>query len=416
MKVLVINHCSTNKGDKAVLEFVLRELIENGVKDITVSANEPSCCNVDHLQGLANINVVPWGWNVSKAPDKRFATRVRYRLRREFFKLSYKVVRYMLNHNKHWHLLVRLCCAREYRPALQSADLVVSTGGHHVTSILAPDTVSPQTFEMATALLCGKKLHLWSQSIGPFTLIDDRNKLFIKNILSRAAQIFIRDILSFEEIGKLGLGKNNLVKTYESVFGLSRYIEPLASPLERPAILGISVYSAQSREALAYKEYIESIATVARHAISLGYKIVFFSMQVAGEVADDRPCINDILTMINNRDACTVFQDCDNMIDHINEVAKCRLFVGHKTHSIIFALLTGTPLLAIAYHPKARDFLTLFGLEQNCIDDSELGGEALVQMLDRIIAESLSIYEKEATKCQAFSSVVSSSFKNMLES
>lgn len=415
MKVLVINHCSTNKGDKAVLEFVLRELVENGVEDISVSANEPSCCKLDHLQGLASINVVPWGWDVSRAPDKRFATRVRYRLKREFFKLSYKVVRSMLNHNKPWRPVVRLCCATRYWGALKGADLVISTGGHHVTSILAPDTVSPQTFEMATALLCGKKLHLWSQSIGPFEFIDERNKLFIKKILSQATQIFIRDILSFKEIEKLGSGRDNLLKTYESVFGLSRYIEPLVPLSERPAVLGVSVYSAQSRGAQAYADYIESIATVSNYAITLGYRVLFFPMQVEGEVADDRPCIHDIQTLIDSRDACGVFQDSDNMIDHINEVAKCKLFVGHKTHSIIFALLTGTPLLAIAYHPKTRDFLKLFGLEQNCIDDNELGGEVLVQMLERIISESNSIYERELSESRKFSGIVSSSFKNMLE-
>ena len=41
MKVLVINQCSTNKGDRAVLFFVLRELARNGVDQITVSASNP---------------------------------------------------------------------------------------------------------------------------------------------------------------------------------------------------------------------------------------------------------------------------------------------------------------------------------------------------------------------------------------
>ena len=41
MKALVINQCSTNKGDRAVLFFVLRELSRNGIDQVTVSASNP---------------------------------------------------------------------------------------------------------------------------------------------------------------------------------------------------------------------------------------------------------------------------------------------------------------------------------------------------------------------------------------
>lgn len=38
MNVLVINQCSTNKGDRAVLYFVIRELFRNGANEVHVSA------------------------------------------------------------------------------------------------------------------------------------------------------------------------------------------------------------------------------------------------------------------------------------------------------------------------------------------------------------------------------------------
>jgi len=42
MRLLIINQNASNKGDRAVLLFMLRELVRNGIRELTVSTNFPS--------------------------------------------------------------------------------------------------------------------------------------------------------------------------------------------------------------------------------------------------------------------------------------------------------------------------------------------------------------------------------------
>lgn len=385
MNVFVINHCSTNKGDKAVLEFVVRQLIANGVDEISVSANEPACCSLDHFSG-AKLRCVPWGWNDTRRRDDGLVTRVAHRIRREFYPRSYAHVRSLLIRDRAPSYLP-FCCNASFWEALQAADLVISTGGHHITSILAPEAISPQTFEMALALLAGKKLVIWSQSIGPFVFEDDDNRRFIQKILHDAADVFIRDHRSLAEMERMALpGGRPPHQTFESVFGLGGAVEPFAPASSRPPVVGISIYSAQSRTPEENDAYVRTFRELIGHAVGQGFRVKFFPMQVKDEIADDRVTIREIVDGSEHRAACSVYENDHDMISHIKELSRCRVFIGHKTHSVIFSLISATPLVAIAYHPKTVDFMEQFGIRENCLEDSALNGAALIRCFDQVVA------------------------------
>lgn len=413
MNVLVINHCSTNKGDKAVLEFILQELAANGIRHVTVSANEPTCCPGVGTSGDLEVKFVPWGWNDEQNRKPGFLSRLQHKIRREFYPRSYAMVRRRLLGGSRPKFL-SLYCNRDFYKALLSADFVVSTGGHHVTSILAPQAISPQTFEMALALLADKPLYLWSQSIGPFEFQDEENHRFIREILLRATAIYVRDKRSLDELAQLDIQGTKIHKTYESVLGFGEQLGSLDKPSDRLPVVGISVYSAQTRSAEEHELYVASLCQIINHVTASGHRVTFFPMQLQGEVADDRPCIEAILETVRDRAQCSVYEEAASMREHIKEVAKCRFFIGHKTHSVIIALVTGTPLLAIAYHPKTADFMTQFELSENCMDDCHLDGSRLVEMFDRITSEMDVIGTKQLEKSAQFGEVVRRDFCEMI--
>lgn len=415
MKVLVINHCSTNKGDKAVLEFVLNELAANGIRHITVSANEPTCCHATTTEDRGEVRYVPWGWNGARNRSNGLIARLRNRLMREFYPRSYSIVRRNLLRGTKPTFLARLCNRKFWR-ALQSADIVVSTGGHHVTSILAPQAISPQTFEMGMALLAGKPLLLWSQSIGPFEFTDDENRLFIREILSQSTGIYIRDKRSFAEIERLGISNAKTKVTFESVLGFGGHLDNLNKPSEREPIVGIAVYSAQARTDQEQAAYVGALREIVDHVTYAGYRIQFFPMQLEGEVADDRPCIEAVLQTVRDRNLCSVYKDAPTMLEHIGDVGKCRFFIGHKTHSVIIALVTGTPLLAIAYHPKTYDFMDQFGLTEHCLDDDLLTGPRLIEMFDRLQMRADAVGEHQLAQSKLMGEIVRNDFRMMLGS
>lgn len=413
VNILIINHCSTNKGDKAVLEFITRELLVNGVNNITVSANMPEYCSRIVLPNNNEINVVPWAWNVSNGYLSGLLGKVVNKLRHVYYVNCYNVIKHcVMNGITLKHLTIY--CNRKFLKALHAADLVISTGGHHVTSILAPNATSPQIFEMALAILADKPLYLWSQSIGPFVFSNNRNRLFIQKLLSKSAAIYVRDGRSLDELKMLGVASSNIYTTYESVFGFSDELDGIDKPSNRLPVVGISVYSVIARSYEEYNRYINSLCKIINHATGLGYSIKFFPMQLQGELSDDRPCIQQIKNLVDAPEKCSVYADCNSMLEHIRAVAKCRIFIGHKTHSVIMALLTGTPLLAIAYHPKTADFMSQFELSDNCIDDRFLDGEILIDMFDKIRSNMDIISDKEIEKSRQYGEYVRRDFAEMI--
>lgn len=86
-------------------------------------------------------------------------------------------------------------------------------------------------------------------------------------------------------------------------------------------------------------------------------------------------------------------------------------FVGHKTHSTIFALATGTPLLAIAYHPKTIEFMRQFDMEQFVIDDKVMTGDKLISMFDELSSHLDEVGKAAVAKSKAFTEVILSQMK-----
>ena len=72
--------------------------------------------------------------------------------------------------------------------------------------------------------------------------------------------------------------------------------------------------------------------------------------------------IRSILEDVRFPQRCTVLDSDLDLAEHFAEVARCRAFVGHKTHSVLIALTVGTPVLALAYHPKTADFMKQYDL------------------------------------------------------
>ena len=413
MKVLVINQCSTNKGDRAVLYFVLRELARNGVDQITVSASNPQYWQDKPDFPDSAVRVIPWGWDISRRKDAKFFGKVTHRIKKVIFprQIHFLLVRDALIAGvRPWYL--QFFINKQYIQAIKQADLVISTGGHHLTTIIAKSIVTPQIFDMAVALLYGKPLLLWSQSIGTFNFKSPKSKQMVQKILSGAGHIYIRNEASTEQIQKLGVSLERVSKTRESVFGLYDVVKSRTTPSNRPKVMGVSVWTGNKQSREAWSNYIHCLSKLADYVIEAGYKIRFFPMEMQGS---DRPCIEDVINSVTKKENCEIVENFPGMVDHINAIAQCRIFVGHKTHSQIFSLVAGTPLLAIAYHKKTEDFMAQFGLEEYCIVDTQLSADKLIKIFNQINNNLDTISHKQKQMAKKMCEQVKADFTQMLE-
>jgi len=416
MNVLVINHFAPNKGDRAILYLILRELIRNGIESITVSARNhfPWVEKENHFGH--SVKFVPWGWCIPDSFNDINNTRLQaitLGIRSRFFyKVSYPAVRYMVNKGLRIGL-ERLLSNYKFWRALKRADVVVSTGGHHVTTLLARDAVSGQIYDLALTLLAGKEPVLWSQSLGPFEFSEPRNRDFVRNVLLGTHEIIVRDSQSKDELKKLNVPTENIRQTYDSVFGLNDVVDSYTMPSQREAVVGIAVYR-KSRSKQEHVNYIQSLAAIADYATKTGHAVRFFPMELKGFSVDDRGLIREIINSAKYGNRCEI-QDKDmETFEHILEVAKCRLFVGNKTHSVIFALTVGTPVLALAYHKKTEDFMEQYELSEFCIPDVELSAKSLIGTFQKLRDSADTVGQKQFEKSQEIGENVRRDFRDML--
>ena len=100
-----------------------------------------------------------------------------------------KLIDSILNNN-HKKMALSLC-NKQFLKAIKGADLIISTGGHHITTWLSKTVKTSQIYDLAVATLLGKKVRVWSQSIGPLNFKNEREKKYIQKLILRMDKIFI---------------------------------------------------------------------------------------------------------------------------------------------------------------------------------------------------------------------------------
>ena len=212
----------------------------------------------------------------------------------------------------------------------------------------------------------------------------------------------------------LGIPKSNIKNTFESVISLCSIINPYVLPSERGKRVGIAIYATKHRNKQERLYYIKTISDICNNLHQRGFCTCFFPMEIKGTEPDDRGIIREIVDKVQNPKFCFVYDADMTTEQHICEVAKCQLFIGHKTHSTIFAMLTGTPLVGIAYHIKTRAFMHQFDIEQFCIDDSNLSEETFVEIYNKLSKEIDQIGMKLFSKAHEMSEVIKNDIQLIL--
>lgn len=377
MNVLILGNWSTNKGDRAIVTFLVRELFKRGVSDVCVSASVPSYWTKRKYFDDDSIRFVPFGCDIF---DHRFS-RLRV-ISRIFAKLKfifYIDIVYPFLRNASLSgdgmMFLKYLGHPKFIRALNNADLVICTGGHHLTSMRDKDAVSPLLYDMLLSLLHNKPLILWSQTIGPLVFSDSKNMKCISLVISSALSVYLRDEASFDELDLLELNRCNAIRTYDSVFGMYDIVNTMP-PSKREKILGISVFTGLPRSAEQIKSYVDAFVIIIRVLDSEGFRVRFFPMELSG---DDLSVISAIQDVCDIGEKSEVVDPGIPVEEHMRMVSECRFYIGHKTHSIVFSLATCTPVIAIAYHKKSLEFMMDFGLEEYVVQDKDLSGSALVE-------------------------------------
>lgn len=208
----------------------------------------------------------------------------------------------------------------------------------------------------------GKKTVLWGCSIDP-ELLEDAS---IVEDLQQYDLITVRESLTKEALNKAGI--SDCVKQFaDPAFSLKREDLPLPNGFQEGNTIGINVsplifrYEEKSGAALEnYRALIRFILQETDCQVALIPHVV-----MPGN--DDREPLKTLYNEFSESGRVILIEDC-NCMQLKGFIARCRFFVGARTHATIAAYSTKVPTLVVGYSVKARGIARdLFGAEEHYV-------------------------------------------------
>ena len=380
MKIMIIGNWATNKGDRAVLTFMVRQLQKKEEIDkIYVSTTLPNI----YTEGLSlgsNVEMVPFGCDLFTMNPVNFVGKVKYRV--AYWKyMQHNFPRLIERINMGKRYLKRGDCNKDFWSAIKDSDFLIMTGGHHITTMREYDSIHSLTYELALMYLSGKPYCLWAQTIGPLEIHENKNKKFLYQVLSSASKIYLRDKNSFDTLKKFGYIEQNLYHTYDSVFGMYSLCSKSYVKKRENNTVGISIFYSNIKEDTEEDAYIAEMAEICNYILEKDYNISFFPMETE---IKEISIIKRIIEKTHKKDKIMIFDTNVSTEEHVLAVNKCNMYIGHKTHSIIISLVTNTPLIALCYHEKTLEFMKMFEMDKYAINDKEYSRSWFEQKFDEL--------------------------------
>lgn len=351
MKVLITNvFGSQNKGDEALLRVLvdgLKEVYGSGV-ELVAAASDIGRASMD----FPDVDFIQSPTYPS--PGKAHRARIAYR------SLLGLLVGLL---PRKWaeHVAPRLF--PQFARAALDADCSFACPGGFL------HTQTPQFWHQIGQLLLATRLSqdvvMSPMSIGP---VDGRlARWLLGHMLGRASTIFVRESASSDVCQSLGL---------QTLYNPDL---ALLLPRPRPQTPGKPNHIAatvvrwdaprNSRSNLVKRYWRDLAASLDSLASETGLPIRFY-IQVKGDV----PATMEVANRLRHTNWSTV--DVPRH-EYVEALRSAHVLVASRLHSAIFGLIAGTPVVVIAYLPKALAIMHDLGLGDRVFDISTLDPEAL---------------------------------------
>lgn len=199
------------------------------------------------------------------------------------------------------------------------------------------------------------------------------------------------------------------------------YLDNLGVPLGIKKCVGITLrpyrFPKSNNPKEAYKNYINSIVELTKWMNKSDYHLVMVAHTLGpSKHEDDRIAINDVLININDKSNITVIEDSNFNCNDLKSIYKELDFViGTRFHSVIFAMSSGTPAIAISYGGnKGKGIMNDIGIGKYEIDIENINFESIKNKLISLdsekdmVKERINNYMKKAIiKREEFKEIIS---------
>ncbi len=284
------------------------------------------------------------------------------------------------------HYLFRGAKGKTWRKLIE-CDALLSKGGHVFYFSQCSLQAMYGFFKHAFPLLLGarlrKKTALYAQSVGPFR--GRLCQLLAKWFFNRLDVLSVRERISLRSLENLGVTRPiHLIADAAFILSRDGRGKELAFD-QRPVIITPRQWGFDNRNT--FENYMKAMAFIVTWLSAEGYKIWLVSHTIGPTPEeDDRIAVQYLYRMIEAKENVQAF-DTEGLTayDLIRLYASARLLIGTRFHSVIFALLSGTPVIAISYFgPKTFGIMKSLGLERFVFDINNLNVESMKSKIQDI--------------------------------
>lgn len=257
--------------------------------------------------------------------------------------------------------------------AIRRADLVISGGGSLLQDITSARSARYYLLILQIAQRLRRKTMVYAQGVGP--LISESTRGAVARVLNRTNCITVRDQDSLDLLRSIGVSRPPMQVTADPAFLVEADRTGVEETLERAGLAGREIIGVSLRpwdKADGWQsQAVEGIRAAAR---DLGAGIVAIPMQWPGD-AQAWPAQKGEL-MLRAHDP----GKAKGMI------GRCRLVVGMRLHSLIFAAGEEVPFVPLVYDPKVSSFASAAGQECGA-DVASMNADTLAESITKAWAE-----------------------------
>jgi polysaccharide pyruvyl transferase WcaK-like protein len=279
--------------------------------------------------------------------------------------------------------------SKEILACLQSSDLVIDLWGISFADTLGSNSFIARFvmgFHYLAAKLCRTKVIKYTADLGPFNRFWNRifayiyYNFFIDLILARSEECL-------HNIKKLG------VKTPIRVFpdtaflldyeetDFSKKISSTGNP-----VIGVSASFKAAMESKDPEKYISTMAKIIDNLIEKnGSNIVLIPNDIDTDPrSDDRQIVKRIFEKVLKKDNIFVIDQEYSAKSLKGIIHKCDAVIASRYHTIVASLSLAIPVLAIGWHYKYIELLSLFNLEKFVVGVDDLNLEEVNSLFDQL--------------------------------
>lgn len=281
--------------------------------------------------------------------------------------------------------------------ALRSSDALIQmsaicyvgppSGGGTFRATLA----SQRVFDLIFSKLASRPMLAWTQSYGPLT--TQAVRFFARLDLQRQPIIFCRGddclnavkellpdakVMSFPDVAvTLPHDKNWGAQYLSSHFSLQRPLVTLS-----PSAVMYARHSASEGA----NNHIRQSIEICGKLIAMGYRVLLVPHTLRPSHPDPMACdlavAKIIYRLVDDSNVQLVEEDLSPS-ELKSIIANAEFHVGARYHSIVAALSSGVPAISISWHPKYRDLMRNYEMDEYVLEEQDV--DRLTTMLKRII-------------------------------